>query len=70
MVRLPITLGQFLKVAGLADTGGDAKYLIVTNQVTVNGQAEVRRGRHLQHGDVVETGSGVSVVSVPDPEEI
>lgn len=52
-VRLPITLGQFLKVAGVADTGGDAKLLVATGQVSVNAVPETRRGRHLQQGDVV-----------------
>jgi ribosome-associated protein len=48
-----MTLGQFLKVAGMAATGGEAKYLISTGQVTVNGRVETKRGHHLSAGDTV-----------------
>lgn len=67
-VGLPITLGQFLKLAGLASTGGEAKRLIISGHVTVNGQAEFRRGRHLGFDDVVATHKGHPVmVAVPTP---
>jgi ribosome-associated protein len=48
-----IRLGQFLKLADLIDTGGEAKVLIASGDVTVNGQIDVRRGRQLAPGDVV-----------------
>ncbi|GAB3883319.1 RNA-binding S4 domain-containing protein [Kibdelosporangium lantanae] len=48
-----IRLGQFLKLAGLADNGGHAKELIEAEEVTVNGRLETRRGRQLRSGDVV-----------------
>lgn len=48
-----IRLGQFLKLAGLAEDGVHAKELVETGDVTVNDQVEVRRGRQLRHGDVV-----------------
>jgi ribosome-associated protein len=51
-----IRLGQFLKLAGLAEDGGQAKALIETDDVTVNGRVEVRRGRQLAVGDVVAVG--------------
>ena len=57
-VELPITLGQFLKVAGLVATGGEAKHLVVSGHVLVNGEMERRRGRHLSTGDVVEIPNG------------
>ena len=64
-VNLPINLSQFLKLAGIADTGGDAKWLIASGHVRVNGQAESRRGRQLVLGDVVETeGRGAAVLAV------
>ena len=53
-VRLPITLGQFLKVARLASSGGEAKILIGQGSVRVNGETEQRRGRKLVPGDVVQ----------------
>ncbi|ANJ25831.1 RNA-binding S4 domain-containing protein [Agromyces aureus] len=48
-----IRLGQFLKFAGLLDTGGDVKEAIADGDVTVNGEVELRRGRQLHAGDVV-----------------
>ena len=50
------TLGQALKAASLVGSGGEAKVLIQAGEVTVNGEAETRRGRRLQEGDVVEVG--------------
>lgn len=50
------TLGQALKVAGIAGTGGEAKVLIQLGEVLVNGEVEERRGRKLKEGDVVEVG--------------
>ena len=46
-----IRLGQYLKFANLADTGGQARELIASGKVTVNGEAETRRGRQLHPGD-------------------
>lgn len=51
-----IRLGQFLKLAGLIDSGADAKAVLVDGAVTVNGITEARRGRQLQRGDVVRLG--------------
>ena len=48
-----IRLGQFLKLADLIDTGGEAKIVIASGDVTVNGEVDVRRGRQLHPGDVV-----------------
>jgi ribosome-associated protein len=48
-----IRLGQFLKLADLIDTGGEAKILIASGDVSVNGEVDVRRGRQLHPGDVV-----------------
>ncbi|MBN9176438.1 MAG: RNA-binding S4 domain-containing protein [Microbacterium sp.] len=48
-----IRLGQFLKFAGILDSGGDVKEAIIDGFVTVNGEVDRRRGRQLQAGDVV-----------------
>ncbi len=48
-----IRLGQFLKFAGLIDSGGDAKEAIIDGYVTVNGEVDRRRGRQLHDGDIV-----------------
>ncbi len=49
-----IRLGQFLKLAGLIDSGAEAKSVIADGEVTVNGEVDERRGRQLAVGDVVE----------------
>lgn len=51
-----IRLGQALKLAGLAGSGGDARALIEEGAVRVNGEVETRRGRQLRRGDVVAVG--------------
>ena len=48
-----IRLGQFLKFAGLLDSGGNVKEAIADGFVTVNDEVDRRRGRQLQPGDVV-----------------
>lgn len=48
-----IRLGQFLKFAGVLDSGGDVKEAIIDGFVTVNGEVDRRRGRQLHDGDVV-----------------
>ncbi|CAM3373773.1 RNA-binding S4 domain-containing protein [Tsukamurella hominis] len=49
-----IRLGQFLKLAGLIDSGSEAKAVIAEGEVAVNGEVDLRRGRQLAVGDVVE----------------
>jgi ribosome-associated protein len=51
-----IRLGQLLKAAGIVSSGGDAKALLATGAVTVNGEPETRRGRQLAPGDVIAVG--------------
>ena len=51
-----IRLGHLLKLSQLADSGAEARYLLLENGVTVNGEAEARRGRQLHRGDVVTVG--------------
>lgn len=54
-----IRLGQFLKYAGMAETGGEAREWIQAGLVTVDGEVETRRGRQLDDGMAV-------VVTMPD----
>lgn len=49
-----ITLNILLKLTGIIDTGGAAKWYLQENSVLVNGQEENRRGRKLYPGDLVE----------------
>ena len=49
-----IKLGQALKLAGMVETGLDAKLFIQDGDVKVNGEVELRRGRKLYKGDKIE----------------
>ena len=51
---VPITLDQFLKQSGIVESGGHAKILIQSGEVLLNGVVEIRRGKKLASGDVVE----------------
>ena len=51
-----ITLGILLKITGVIDTGGQAKFFLAENTVLVNGEEENRRGRKLYHGDLIQVG--------------
>ena len=53
-VRGQIKLGQFVKLASLAEDGAQARELIQAGDVSVNGEVETRRGHHLNPGDLVE----------------
>ena len=48
-----IRLGQFLKFAGLLDSGGNVKEAIIDGFVVMNSEVDRRRGRQLQLGDIV-----------------
>lgn len=49
-----ITLGQFLKFIDIIESGGEAKAFLSTNNVYINDELDVRRGRKLRSGDVVK----------------
>jgi ribosome-associated protein len=61
-----IRLGQLLKLAGIADSGAEAKALLAEEAVTVNGEPEARRGRQVHTGDVVRA-AGEEVTVSPRP---
>jgi ribosome-associated protein len=62
-----IKLDQFLKLAQIVTTGGQAKHVILEGQVKVNGEVELRRGRKLRDGDRVEV-DGEELVVMVEPE--
>lgn len=65
-----ITLNDALKLSGLAPTGGQAKLLIQSGQVLVNGETETRRKRKLREGDVVRVGEDEFVLELDGEEEL
>ncbi|MBS8265359.1 S4 domain-containing protein YaaA [Mesobacillus boroniphilus] len=48
-----ITLGQFLKLADVIQSGGMAKWFLSEHDVFINGEQDQRRGRKLRSGDQI-----------------
>ncbi|CAK7034440.1 MAG: hypothetical protein PEPC_01460 [Peptostreptococcus russellii] len=49
-----IKLDQFLKLADIAMSGGEAKLMVMSEEVKVNGEVCTQRGKKLRSGDIVE----------------
>ena len=60
-------LDQFLKFIGVVQTGGEAKLIIKSGQISVNGIVEIRRGRKLIDGDQIIFANETYIVSNSDP---
>jgi ribosome-associated protein len=61
-----IRLDQFLKLTDVVQSGGEAKQLIQSGEVIVNGVVETRRKKQLQVGDEVQVGDLVIEVGLDD----
>lgn len=57
-----IELDQFLKLAEVTQSGGQAKHLIQSGAVLVNGAVEMRRGKKIRPGDRVSVGGEEFIV--------
>ncbi|MDY3126689.1 MAG: RNA-binding S4 domain-containing protein [Corynebacterium sp.] len=64
-----IKLGQFIKLASLVDTGGEAKEAIAQGAVTVNGEVDTRRGGTLHVGDIVCIGKQCARVTADSDDD-
>lgn len=64
MTNQTIKLDQFLKLKGIASTGGQAKLMILSGEVKVNGSPETRRGRQLVTGDNVRVAGKTFIVEL------
>ena len=49
-----MTLNQLLKLVGISFNGAEAKYMILDGKIKVNGEVEIRRGKKIRSGDIVE----------------
>lgn len=49
-----IKLDQFLKLADIVMSGGEAKLLIMSEEIKVNGEIATQRGKKLRDGDIFE----------------
>ncbi len=61
---VPIELCQFLKFAGLSESGGAAKQLIAECKVLLNGVVETQKRKQLAVGDQVQANGQVIVVQL------
>lgn len=61
-----ITLGQLLKLSGIAESGVDAKNMIYDEMVRIDGEVCTMRGKKLRAGDavIVETDEDVYEITV------
>jgi len=50
----PVELYKILKFQGLASSGGEAKQLVASGKVRVNGQLETRKRKQMCAGDTLE----------------
>ena len=57
-----IKLGQALKLAGLVESGVDAKFVVQDGLVLVNGEVETQRGKKLVEGEEVSFDGNTFVV--------
>jgi len=60
-------LDQFLKFIQIAQTGGEAKFIIKSGKISVNGIVEKRRGRKLNDGDQIIFANETYIVPNSDP---
>jgi ribosome-associated protein len=59
-----ITLGQFLKLAEVIQSGGMAKWFLSEHDIFINGEQDQRRGRKLRNGDKIQiAGFGEFVIT-------
>ena len=52
----PVELYKILKFEGLVESGGQAKAVIDSGQVLVNGEVETRKQKKIISGDIIEFG--------------
>lgn len=56
-----VRLCDLLKLAGIADSGGQGKHLVAAGEVTVDGQPEARKTAKIRSGQTVVC-RGIKVV--------
>ena len=60
-------LDQYLKFTRIVQTGGEAKMIIKSGKISVNGIVENRRGRKLIDGDQIIFANETYIVPNSDP---
>lgn len=62
VANYPIRLGQFLKLAAIVQDGIEAKILIQSGKIKIDGHIETRRGRQLEKNNTVQLEHGTIYV--------
>ena len=62
--EVPIELCQFIKFGGLSETGGEAKQLISSGLVLLNGVVETQKRKKLAAGDQVKVNGHTIIVKL------
>ena len=57
-----VTLGQFLKLASIIQSGGEAKSYLLDAHCLINGEEDNRRGRKLRDGDKIEIEGNIYII--------
>lgn len=61
-----IELNTFLKIKGVADSGGKAKHLIKSEKVKVNNEIETRNRKKLRNNDRINVNNQEFVVDLKE----
>ena len=64
-----ITLGQFLKLADIISTGGEAKFYLLNNVIYVDNIVDNRRGRKLYPGTILKCSNAEYEIVKDDNQE-
>lgn len=59
-----IRLDNLIKFAGIAHTGGQAKFMIQNGEILVNGEVCTMRGKKMRNGDTAEYNGKLVEVSI------
>jgi len=54
VTKEPVELYKILKFEGMVSSGGEAKTVVATGQVLVNGEIETRKRKKIVSGDIIE----------------
>ena len=49
-----ITLGQLIKFLSLVGSGGEVKFFLMENDILLNGEPELRRGKKIYPEDIIQ----------------
>ena len=61
-----VRLCDLLKLAGIAESGGQGKHLVAAGEVSVDGQPESRKTAKIRAGQIVECHGAKIVVKAAD----